>query len=74
MSTDKGRWVIIAAGLAVLFAAVAGILYRLMPRPLSATDYLVIGSAATLVTLLVLFVILLLMWLGSGRGFFGRGG
>lgn len=74
MSATRGRWPVIAVGLAVLFAAVAAILLHLLPHPLSATDYLVIGSVATLVVLLALFVILLIMWLASGRSFFRRRG
>ena len=48
----------------LIFAAVAGIMLRLMPAPLKDSDYLVIGTVATLVSMLVLFLLLIA---ASGR-------
>jgi hypothetical protein len=42
-----------------IFAAVAGIMLKVMPAPLKDSDYLIIGSVATLVSLLLLFVLLI---------------
>jgi MFS-type transporter involved in bile tolerance (Atg22 family) len=49
---------LIVAGLCV-FAVSAGVMVQFMPSPLKDTDYLVIGSVATLVALLVLFFTLI---------------
>ncbi|MEP6961779.1 MAG: hypothetical protein ABI995_06865, partial [Acidobacteriota bacterium] len=38
------------------FGAVAAGMLRVMPEPLTDSDYLVVGSVATLVALLVLFL------------------
>ena len=45
-----------AAGLCV-FVIVAMILWKIMPGPLKESDYMVIGSVATLAALLLLFVV-----------------
>jgi ABC-type Fe3+-siderophore transport system permease subunit len=42
-----------------IFAVVAAAMMRLMPQPLRDSDYMVIGSVATLVALLVLFLAML---------------
>ena len=48
-----------ALALVVVFAAVAGIMLKLMPAPLKDSDYLIIGSVSTMVSLLLLFVLLI---------------
>ena len=48
-----------ALAVALVFTVVAGIMVKVMPAPLKDSDYLVIGSVATLVALLVLFVALI---------------
>ncbi len=55
-----------------VFAAVATILVEVMPRPLRPSDYLIIGSVATLVALLALFLILVSTTLKSSDVFFKR--
>ncbi len=45
-----------AAGVCV-FVVVAMILWKVMPGPLKESDYLVIGSVATLIALLLLFLV-----------------
>ena len=62
------RNVALALGVLFVFAAVSGIMLRFMPEPLKDSDYLVIGSVATLVALLVLFFGLV----GMGTSFKGR--
>lgn len=49
------RTLILVLGVICVFAVVAAILLKLMPGPLKDSDYLVIGSVATLVSLLALF-------------------
>ena len=49
------RALMLVLGVALVFAAVAAIMWKLMPGPLKDSDYLVIGSVATLLSILVLF-------------------
>ena len=49
------RTLVLILGMIRVFAAVSAIMLRFMPAPLKDSDYLVIGSVATLVALLVLF-------------------
>jgi len=53
------RGLVLALAVALVFTAVAAIMARVMPAPLKDSDYLVIGSVATLVALLVLFFALI---------------
>ncbi|HZU24900.1 MAG TPA: hypothetical protein VFA04_05230 [Bryobacteraceae bacterium] len=50
------RTVVLVFGVVLVFAVVSAVLLRLMPGPLTDTDYLVAGSVATGVSLLVLFL------------------
>jgi hypothetical protein len=59
-------------GAVLVFGAVAAIMVKLMPEPLGDSDYLVIGSVATLVSLLVLFLVLVSTRLKSKDVFFKR--
>jgi hypothetical protein len=52
------RTVALAAGMAIVFAATVGILLNVMPGPHKRTDYLVMGAAATLLCMVLLFVVL----------------
>ena len=63
--------VLVLAALCV-FAVVAAIMLRVMPEPLKDSDYLVIGSVATLVSLLTLFFGLTATTLKSPDTFFKR--
>ena len=49
----------LAGALVFIFAAAAGIMVKVMPGPLKDSDYMVIGTVATMVSLLVLFVLLI---------------
>ncbi len=49
----------IILGAIVVFAAVSSVILRFMPEPIEDTDYLIAGSAGTLVALLVLFLALI---------------
>jgi hypothetical protein len=53
------RGFMLALAVGLVFTAVAGIMVKVMPAPLKDSDYLVIGSVATLVALLVLFFTLI---------------
>jgi pilus assembly protein TadC len=50
-----GRTLALTLGVIFVFAAVAGVMIRFMPAPLKDSDFLVIGSVATMVALLALF-------------------
>ena len=52
-----GRTLALVLAVVMVFAAVAAIMLKLMPAPLKDADYLIIGSVATLVSLLALFVV-----------------
>ena len=54
-----GRILALAGALIVVFAAVSGIMLKLMPAPLKDSDYLVIGTVATLASMLALFLLLI---------------
>ena len=51
------RVAILILAMLFIFAAVAGILVKVMPSPLKDSDYFMIGSVATLAALGVLFLI-----------------
>ena len=53
------RTISLALALVFIFAAVAGIMVKVMPAPLKDSDYLIIGSVSTMVSLVLLFVILI---------------
>ena len=63
---------LLALGAVLVFTAVAAIMIKLMPEPLGDSDYLVIGSVATLVSLLVLFLVLISTKLKSSDVFFKK--
>ena len=53
------RGVLLGGAAVAIFAAVALLMLKLLPGPLKDSDYLVVGSVSTLVSLLVLFVVLI---------------
>jgi len=53
-----GRTLSLALAVVFIFGAVAAIMLKVMPAPLKDSDYLIIGSVATMVSLLLLFVLL----------------
>ena len=42
-----------------VFAVVAGVMLTVMPQPLKESDYMIVGSVATLVSLGVLFLVVI---------------
>ena len=62
MQSTPSKILVLVLGMMVVFAAVAAILLQVVPGPHRSTDYLVIGTLATFVSLLVLFVVLIKTW------------
>jgi uncharacterized membrane protein len=67
-----GRTISLALAVVFMFAAVAGIMLKLMPAPLKDSDYLIIGSVATMLSLLLLFVLLIVRSGKASNVFFKR--
>ena len=59
MSSLGVRILMVTIGIAIVFFAVAAIMLKVLPAPHSSTDYLVIGASATMVSMVVLFVVLI---------------
>lgn len=53
------RTIALALGMIIIFGATVAILLAVMPGPHKPTDYLVIGCVATLLCLLLLFVVVI---------------
>ena len=53
------RTIALALGMLMIFGITVGVLLKVMPGPHKSTDYLVIGCVATLLCLLLLFVVLI---------------
>jgi hypothetical protein len=53
------RTIALTLGMVIIFAVTVAILLVVMPGPHKPTDYLVIGCVATLLCLLLLFVVLI---------------
>lgn len=66
------RTISLTLALVFIFAAIAGIMVKLMPAPLKDSDYLIIGSVATMVSLLLLFVLLIVTSGKASSVFFKR--
>ena len=66
------RGLMLALAAFCVFVVVAAALLKLMPEPLKESDYMVIGSVSTLVSLLVLFVVLVSTSMKSSNIFFKR--
>ena len=59
MSSIGLRIMMVVVGITIVFLVVAAIMLKVLPSPHSQTDYLVIGAAATMVSMVVLFVVLI---------------
>jgi hypothetical protein len=62
----------LAAAALCVFVVVAAVMLKLMPAPLKESDYMVIGSVATLLALGVLFLVLVSTTLKSSDVFFKK--
>jgi hypothetical protein len=64
---------VVLIGLAVcVFTVVAALMLKLMPAPMKESDYMVIGSVATLMALGVVFLVLISTTLKSSDVFFKK--
>lgn len=52
------RPLVLVAGILLMFAASIALLLKIIPSPHRQTDYLIIGTLATLITLVILFAVL----------------
>lgn len=66
------RIAILATAALIIFGVVAAILLKLIPGPLRAVDYLVIGVISTMAALAGVFVTLIAGWLRMRDVFFRR--
>jgi hypothetical protein len=64
-----GRTLSLSLAVVFIFAAVTAIMLKVMPAPLKDSDYLIVGSVATMVSLVTLFV-LVAMTSGKASGVF----
>jgi hypothetical protein len=67
-----GKLPLLALAGACVFGVVAAVMIKVMPGPLKDSDYLIIGSVATVVTLLVLFLVIVSTKLKASDVFFTR--
>jgi len=63
------RGLVLGLGALFVFVVVAAGLLRVMPQPMKDSDYLVVGSVATIAALVTLFVVLAAASKGSGLFF-----
>lgn len=67
-----GRIFVLGSGIGLVFVTVAMIFSQLIPGSPSRTDYLVIGTAATFISLITLFLILLKTWVSHPDVFYSK--
>lgn len=51
------RYVVLGLAAVCIFVVVAGVMLKVMPGPVKDSDFIVVGSVATLAALLVLFLV-----------------
>jgi amino acid permease len=66
------RGLMLGAAALCVFVVVAAIMWRLMPAPLKESDYMVIGSVATLLALGAVFFVLVTTTMKSSDVFFKK--
>ncbi len=66
------RNVVLAVGVLAIFGVTVAVLTQLMPEPHKETDYLVIGGIATLISMLVVFVVVISTVYRSSDTFFKK--
>jgi hypothetical protein len=66
------RQTVLILGGVCVFGVAALVMVKVMPAPLKDTDYLVIGSVATLVSMLVVFLVLIATRLKTPDPFFKK--
>ena len=66
------KWSMLLGAGAIVFGLALVVGLRLLPEPHSETDYLVVGSIATLLCLGVLFAVMITTWVKSADVFFKK--
>ena len=66
------RQISLILGGVFVFGVAAAVMIKVMPAPLKDVDYLVIGSVATLVSLLVMFLVLIATRMKTPDPFFKK--
>ena len=72
MPASRGRIIAILTGAVAVFAVVSAVLVQILPKPLKPIDYMVVGSVATLISLVLVFFVLIAIWIRSPDVFFKR--
>lgn len=72
MRSPAGRILLLIAAAVAVFSASVGVGLRLLPQPHTDTDYLVVGSVATFLTLGVIFAVVLSAWIKTPDVFFRK--
>lgn len=72
MQAARRNALLLGLGAVALYGAAAGILLAILPGPHTPADLLVIGSVATFVTLVAVFLTLVLIWFRTPDVFFKR--
>jgi|GEM_PF-1215494 len=72
MQTGTIRWLTLLGAAVILFGATVAIGLAIVPEPRTSTDFLVIGTVATLVALGAVFVMLISTIYKSGDNFVRR--
>lgn len=66
------RFAILSLAAAIIFVAVCAVGLHFMPEPRTETDYLVVGSIATLASLAAVFAVLITTWIKTPDVFFKK--
>ncbi len=72
MSSALSRTLTLGAAAIIVFGVTVAIGLKLVPAPRTESDYLVIGSVATFLSLIVLFAVLLTTYLKSPEVFYKK--
>jgi hypothetical protein len=72
MGTPMSRLTTLFGAAAIVFAVTVALGLKVLPAPHSETDYLVVGSVATFLSLGVLFAVLITTWIKSPEVFFKK--
>jgi hypothetical protein len=72
MQSSKARWLTLLAAAAIFFGVTVAIGLAIVPEPRTSTDHLVIGTIATLVALVAVFVMIITTIYRTGDTFVRR--
>jgi hypothetical protein len=72
MGTPMSRLGMLFGAAAIVFAVTVALGLKILPEPHSETDYLVVGSVATFLSLGVLFAVLITTWIKTPEVFFKK--